>query len=426
MLVFVFDKLIFGIRMHFFRYTSLSPLIRAFLIYIASYILLVAAGSASAHSLDQSYVYINLNTQPIQGRIEITIVDLNRALATRLPEDRSVTIEDIYPFRDQINEYFLERVSIRPNGGENSIRIGGSELDILGPSQYLKVFFSIDDSAGESEYYDIDYRVLFDEYPDHRAFALIEHDWGTGTYSNEAGISLVFEPGSTTGRLDASGGSVAKGSWGMVRMGMHHIWIGLDHILFLFALLLPATFIRAGSKWTPVSSFKDAFIYTLKIVTLFTVAHTITLSFATFVAVPFSSRVVESIIALSIAVAALDILYPLFHRRIWLVVFVFGLFHGFGFASVLSDLGIPPNYMAYSLLSFNIGVELGQLLIVAILLPGLYVLRNTAFYRVGLLWLGPVLLIAVAIYWFVERGFMVNLPVDENFWWALKKYGIYG
>ena len=146
---------------------------------------------------------------------------------------------------------------------------------------------------------------------------------------------------------------------------------------------------------------------------LFTLAHSLTLGGAALGWVELPSRLVESIIALSIAIAAADLIVPIFGRKILVVVFVFGLFHGFGFASVLALMNIPSSYLPLTLLGFNVGVELGQLVIVCALFPLLYVLRTTVLYRRYLVTLGATGLIAVSLYWFTERAFEVDLPAGE-------------
>jgi hypothetical protein len=159
-----------------------------------------------------------------------------------------------------------------------------------------------------------------------------------------------------------------------------------------------------------VPQFKDAFLNVVKIVTLFTIAHTITLSLATLDIVHLSSRLVESVIALSIILVALDIVVPVFGKRIWWVVFLFGLFHGFGFASVLADMGIDAGFTVLTLLGFNLGVEVGQLIVVAVAFPLLYLLRSAwAYSHVGMP-AGATALMLVAGYWFVERAFEIDLP----------------
>src|SRR5262249_30538281 len=110
-------------------------------------------------------------------------------------------------------------------------------------------------------------------------------------------------------------------------------------------------------RWLPVPQFRGAFIAVVKIVTAFTLAHSITMSLAALGFVQLPSRLVESCIAASVAIAALNNIWPFFRERAWLIAFVFGLVHGFGFASVLRDLGLPRSSLALALVGFNLGVE---------------------------------------------------------------------
>ncbi|RYE96019.1 MAG: HupE/UreJ family protein, partial [Oxalobacteraceae bacterium] len=188
-----------------------------------------------------------------------------------------------------------------------------------------------------------------------------------------------------------------------------HIWIGFDHILFLLSLLLPAVLVLRDRRWEGRTTFRAAAIDVLKIVTAFTLAHSITLTLATLGVVSLPSRLVESAIAASVALAALNNVWPLFHGRRALVAFAFGLIHGFGFASVLLDLGLPKAALLLSLVGFNVGVELGQLAIVLLFLPLAYLARNTLLYRRGVLGLGSCLIVLVALAWLVERSMDVKL-----------------
>jgi hypothetical protein len=141
----------------------------------------------------------------------------------------------------------------------------------------------------------------------------------------------------------------------------------------------------------------------LKIVTAFTLAHSITLTLAALGVLAIPSRVVESVIAASVALAAANNIWPLFRGQRAGAAFAFGLLHGFGFASVLLDLGLPPSSLLLSLVGFNVGVELGQIAIVAVFLPLAYLARNTAFYRKAVLVGGSVLILAIALVWLAER-----------------------
>ena len=193
------------------------------------------------------------------------------------------------------------------------------------------------------------------------------------------------------------------------REGVWHIWIGYDHILFLLSLLLPAVLLRAARHWLPVARFRDAFWDVFKIVTSFTVAHSITLSLAALGVISLPSRLVESAIAASVVLAALNNLLPVVSGRRWVVAFAFGLIHGFGFASVLAELGLPRDALVLALVGFNLGVEAGQLAIVAVFLPVIFWLRNTALYRRGILVGGSMLIMLLALVWLAERVFDLKL-----------------
>ena len=139
---------------------------------------------------------------------------------------------------------------------------------------------------------------------------------------------------------------------GFFRLGVEHIFLGYDHILFLLSLIV-------------VCKFRDL----VKIVTAFTVAHTITLILATLAYVQLPGRLVETAIAATIVYVALENFWIREGGRRWMLTFVFGLIHGFGFAGVLRELGLPKLGLVRSLLAFNVGVEVGQLAIVLLLFP---------------------------------------------------------
>ena len=117
------------------------------------------------------------------------------------------------------------------------------------------------------------------------------------------------------------------------------------------------------------------------------------------------SRLVESIIALSVFLAAVNIVYPIFARWTYHVVFVFGLFHGLGFASVLEHLTAARRAMVETMLGFNLGVEIGQLMIILLAFPIVFLLRRHAVYRTVVLKAGALSIAAIACIWFVERAF---------------------
>lgn len=186
------------------------------------------------------------------------------------------------------------------------------------------------------------------------------------------------------------------------RLGMRHIAEGTDHLLFLLALLLPAPLIATARRWSKPSSIRDSVAGILKLVTAFTIGHSITLALAGFGLVHVPARPVEVLIAISILVSALHALRPLFPGREAQLAGFFGLVHGLAFAATITDLGLGAWERAASVLAFNLGIETMQLLVVAAVMPSLLLLRGTRMYslfRVG----GALFAAAAATGWVIER-----------------------
>ncbi|MCB1675992.1 MAG: HupE/UreJ family protein [Halioglobus sp.] len=188
-----------------------------------------------------------------------------------------------------------------------------------------------------------------------------------------------------------------------LRQGVWHIWAGIDHILFLFTLLLPAVLVYRRRQWRPLDEVRPALVGMLKIVTAFTVAHSITLALAAGGIVSLPSSLVEPLIALSVLVAALNNMRPVFPTSRWWMAFGFGLLHGFGFAGALAELGLPGGAAVTALLAFNLGVEAGQLVIVAAVFPLAISLRRTLIYRRWLFNAGSAGAAVIASVWLFER-----------------------
>lgn len=373
-------------------------------------LLLVQSSISMAHAPDQGNVFLQIEDDSVRGRVEITLKDLNTALALDLPTEGQTSLTDIQPYLDEIREYVLDRVELTIGDVSGPPPITDIGLLELSFATFLQLHFAYLNLPEEPILIDVRYSALFDVQPEHRGMLVVETYWKSGTFDAESNLVATFSPGDELQTVDLSSSSTLTGFMAMVGLGTHHIWIGIDHILFLLALLLPAVVYRDESHWRPVDRFRPAIIHVIKVVTLFTIAHTITLSLAALKTIELPSRLVESVIAISIAIAALHILYPVFRGKIWWVVFAFGLFHGFGFASVLGEIGIPESYIVHSLLGFNLGVELGQLAIVAIVFPLLFVLRLLPLYTRAFLPVAASALVVVSLYWFIERAFMIDLP----------------
>ena len=185
--------------------------------------------------------------------------------------------------------------------------------------------------------------------------------------------------------------------------GVHHIAIGWDHLCFLFALLLPSVLRRTDSSWVPRPAFKPTLLDVTKVVTAFTVAHSITLALASFGVLTPNAKWVEVAIAVSVALAALNNLTPFVPETRWSLAFSLGLMHGFGFVSAIRDLGASGTSLGLSVLGFNLGVEAGQLGIVMVFVPLAWLLRGKGAYRTVLMPLGSAAILGVALYWTWQR-----------------------
>ena len=205
----------------------------------------------------------------------------------------------------------------------------------------------------------------------------------------------------------------ARTAAGFLQEGVHHIVTGYDHVLFLMCLLLPSVMRRVRADgvtvWRPVQGLGQALWPVAGIVSAFTLAHSITLGLAALKIVALPASFIEPAIAVTIVLAALDNLVPIFGGRRVLVTFAFGLIHGFGFAGVLGELNLPAGEFAWALFQFNLGIELGQLVIVAAAATLLYLLRERAAYPAWVIRAGSVAAIAVGVLWFVERTADISL-----------------
>jgi hypothetical protein len=186
--------------------------------------------------------------------------------------------------------------------------------------------------------------------------------------------------------------------------GVWHVWIGYDHIAFVLLLLLPAVLRPVNGKWQGATELPQVARDIVTIITAFTIAHSITLALAVTGTVKLPSKPIEIAIAGSIAAAALLNLVPRYARWRLALAFSFGFVHGFGFANALAEIDAAGVRLLPLLAGFNIGVEIAQLSIVAVVLPLIYAARGTRWYAAGAMPLGSAALGAAGLVWLVQRA----------------------
>lgn len=361
---------------------------------------LLLALNAHAHKPSDSYLALEVEGNAVSGQWDIALRDLDFAIGLDADGDGAITWGEVRARQAEIAAYALSRLQLAAEGQSCPVTVKDHLVDEHTDGMYAVLRFSALCPAIR-ESLQVHYSLFFDIDPQHKGLLRLQYKGAAST--------AIFAPENATQRFSLGRPNRWTQFIDYGREGVWHIWIGFDHILFLLALLLPAVAVRRPDGWQPVAGFRPAFWSVLKIVTAFTVAHSITLSLATLGIVSLPSRWVESTIAASIVVAALNNVFPLFQERRWLMAFLFGLIHGFGFAAVLTDLGLPQQALILALVGFNLGVEAGQLAIVSVFLPLAYALRKTRFYRSGVLLGGSVAIMMVALIWFVERAFNLKL-----------------
>lgn len=361
---------------------------------------LFSSSIARGHQTSDSYLDLSLTGSQLAGEWHLAIGDLDAAIDLDDNGDGEVTWGELQHQQKEVLRYALDRLRVKINGRPLSLASPGFRI-----TNHLEhVYAVLEVTAPVAEpprFVQVDYGIFFETYPLHRGFFFLEHAGET--------LSALFNI-QTPGCVLEIGHPDRWATWlDFVKEGVWHIWIGFDHILFLLALLLPSVLTREGNQWRAAGRFREAFLNVLKVVTAFTLAHSLTLALAAFDLVRLPSRGVEAIIAASVAIAALHNLYPVAKGKSWIAAFVFGLIHGFGFANVLAELGTGSGNLALVLTGFNAGVELGQLAIVAVFLPLAFLMRGTWLYRTLTLQGGSALIAVIAGAWMMERIFDLTI-----------------
>jgi hypothetical protein len=354
-----------------------------------------------AHKPSDSYLTMRgaPDASDVAVRWDIALRDLDYVLELDRDGNGALTWGEVRQRADEITRYATSRLELTAGGKPCAWHtIGPLMLDKHSDGTYAVLSLAAR-CESLAKGLSARYSLLFDVDPMHRGLV----QWVAP--GNESAQALVF--GAESGEQALALAPV--GAWPTLRQylmdGVWHIWIGYDHILFLLALLLPSVLVRRAGAWEGAPRSGAAVRDVVKVVTAFTLAHSITLSLAALEVISLPSRLVESAIAASVVLAALNNLRGTVESRRWVLAFCFGLIHGFGFASVLTDLGLPQQALVLALVGFNVGVEIGQLAIVAVFLPLAFSLRSTGFYRVGVLKAGSVLVAVLAGWWFVQRAF---------------------
>ncbi|MDO7850640.1 HupE/UreJ family protein [Hymenobacter convexus] len=376
-------------------------------------LLLLTGFRARAHPMPNSVVLLDLHPGGVAAEVQLPLGQLEIAFGHAVSQHPETLVQRLGP---ELRAYLRQHVRPETPDGQpwavavRELRIQNAEQTATGPYQELTAQLWLTPPAGATaRAFTFKYDVIVHQLVTHVALVSVRRDWEVGRVGAEQPIDIGVI------RLDVvnnvipplfisqEGGGWWAGFRGMVALGVRHIAEGTDHLLFLLVLLLPAPLLLTKARrWGRFGGVRYSLGRLVKVVSAFTLGHSITLLAGALGWLRLPSQPVETLIAVSILVSAMHAVRPLFPGREGWVAAGFGLVHGLAFASTLAELNLPPAPMALSILGFNIGIELMQLFVIALTVPWLLLLSQTPSYP-AVRMAGAVAAAMAALAWVVER-----------------------
>ena len=353
-------------------------------------VFLTSVGKVFAHDPGTSFAHVVVSENNINLTITYNLSDIETLVIINTNHDEQYSQTELDNARAELIEQFSKGIEFRI---ENTLR-AADDIDLSiekNENLILKLDFSITNTSTFSLY-----MPILKQFPrGHRQYFLAN--------KNNESYQHVLSADSKPIYFNLTSNNSAATFIPFYLQGIGHIFAGFDHILFLLTLLLPTILIFSKNNEDELTKLKPVMIDTFKIITAFTLAHSITLGLAVMQVIQLPGRLVESMIAFSIIVCAINNLKPILPTSRWTLALVFGLIHGFGFASALADLGVESKKSMIPLLGFNLGIETGQLAIVMLVLPIIYIIRHSNIFRIWIFKGGSIVTILIASVWMLER-----------------------
>ena len=374
-------------------------------IVLAGLLLFAVIPRAEAHSASSSYLHINVHDEALEVQWSIALRDLDYAVGLDSDGNGEITWGELRQHRDAVVAYAMARLSLRADRTECKLGPVTLLADQLGDGGYavLKFVAACDHVPAAVS---VRYGLMFDLDPMHRGLLNV----------TVAGVphAAALSPEQPEARFDVTPG-YSETIVSFFLTGVHHLLTGIDHMMFVTMLLVPAMFKRrehshgVHATMVPVAKFRGMFIESIKVLSAFTLAHGTTLTLSVLHIVSIPERLSEAGIALTILITALDNIFHVIPGKRWPLAFIFGLVHGLGFATALGPLALPPVALGIALLSFNLGLEAAQVTIAAVVLPIGFALRHTFLYPQRVMPGLSAAVALVALAWFTDRAFDLGL-----------------
>ncbi len=380
-----------------------------FKFFIALSIQVIFIHSLNAHSMPNSNVNITIADRDIFIRLEIPIQELEVALKKDLLNNES-KILGVY--KTEIGNYLLKHVQIKSIQGEiqpvelNNLTLSETSYDF---GKYLELRAEITSKASPN-FNNRDFIIFYDavihQLVTHFAVLKIKSDFDNGITPEDTSILSVVQVDVASGKIfpvhiQIDKGSKWKGFKKMIKLGMHHIKTGLDHLLFILILIIISPLTLIHKKWGGFSGWQNTLFRLFKIITAFTIGHSLTLGIFSLMDLNNFSYIIEATIALTIMITAYHAIRPIFPSKELYITFMFGLIHGSAFGMTINEWGVTTSQKLLCLLGFNIGIELMQILIVIACIPLIYLSKFDFYSKVRSTF--AILTILLSFFWLIER-----------------------
>ncbi len=371
--------------------------------------LFVDARPASAHEPGMSAVLLDIGDHDVTADLQLPLDRLEIAVDLPLAEHPDLVVED---FGDLLGSYIADHLSVTGTDGTAwAVGLGPLRVEPIDGVDHLVTTATLAPPNGEVTDFTLDYDVIIEYLQSHEVVV------AAGRAGSDRVVVGTID--FVTDRITVDHTTTSGSFTSMLRLGFDHVLDGADHLLFLVVLLIPAPLlITADRRWGGLGRPRSSLIRVVQVATAFTVGHSLTLLAAAVGWVSAPSGPVEVAVAVSIAVGAVHAVRPIVVHGEALIAAGFGLVHGLAFAGILDDYGLGSSTTATALLGFNLGVELAQLVTIALVFPSLYVLGRTSLSRAGRVAIAAVALL-VALGWVVERVSSWTSPFSPAEDWAV-------
>jgi hypothetical protein len=347
--------------------------------------LLVFMGlKTQAHPMPNSVVRLFVLDNAIKGEAHIPYYELENALDTS-----STSL--LRP--SMLRNYFLKHIQVTSKHDNWKIQIDSIAFkenisSAVGSYKELKVsFYLLPKSPKSLRNFTFSYDAVVHQVITHSVLVYLAQDWKNGiNYETNTKPLGTISYNTVNGKIQPlqihlDEGSSWNGFVSMVQLGMRHIQEGTDHLLFILTLLFPAYLMVDEKRWGAYVGFKSGSLKILKIVTAFTLGHTLTLLLGSFNFFELPIQLIESIIATSILISVIHCLRPIFYSKEMIIAISFGLIHGLAFSQTIQNLDLGSLNLAISVLGFNLGIEIMQLVMIIIVIPWIILLSSTNYFK---------------------------------------------